>query len=509
MNDTTAPGIRYIEIPLSHITPDPGQVRRAFDAEALQQLAESIRANGVIQPIGVRSTPDGSDGTRHICPYQIIAGERRWRASAIAGRQTIPAVVRDDLSPVEIETLQVLENLQRQDLQLGELASGVRKLVAAIGFERTCSQLGKSPAWVSKHASLGDLPPPVLDLIHDGILDSADTAKELGQLYELERAKAELYIGRWRGEVNRWGYPLRGGNDEPHEPDDDDGALDQATAEELRERRATSEMADRPTRAELRTQLTIAREAERRREEARIARAAGKSDPEAAARKAEEKRKKAAEADRERAYQQKYRQLQKDGDEYAAAKNIQIARLAYGQEVPASRLDRPFDVTRLYLGAHGRPRLPASAAGLRYEFAVEGSAREIAPALELICPGQHLTADISDVPLHVARQIEDLIGRELDWCYSAKLTGEEIDARLSAAAERQPQTAAELERRDGAKLKASDAYDAYRAWCEGVRHCQVLAPTSNVYGEAWAGAGVKKVRSNGIHYLDVALKEAP
>lgn len=129
MNAAAAPASLVQDIPLGMIFPDPNQVRREFDEEALQQLAESIREHSVIQPIVVR--PVDKTGA---APYELIAGERRWRASQLAGKETIPAVIRADLIGQDVSVLQILENLQRQDLSLSETAAGVEKKRLTAGY---------------------------------------------------------------------------------------------------------------------------------------------------------------------------------------------------------------------------------------------------------------------------------------------------------------------------------------------------------------------------------------
>ena len=216
-------------IPLAHIQPDAQQVRRVFDEEKMLSLAASIRASGVIQPIVVRTTPAAPDGTASLVPYQIIAGERRWRASAIAGLDQIPATVRDDLSEADAVVLQAVENFQRDDLTLGETASAVKKLVDAIGTTETHKKLGKSMPWVSKHARIGELPKEIVQLIDDQIIDSADIAFELASL-------KELVDGDDTGTLMPWRYTTR---------------IDDARSKML-------------TRAELREHLNDCREEQRR-----------------------------------------------------------------------------------------------------------------------------------------------------------------------------------------------------------------------------------------------------
>ena len=153
----------YHLLPLHKVEPNPDQPRRDFDEEELQQLAESIAEHGVIQPLTVRLLPSGY--------YQIIAGERRWRASRLAGLNEIPAVVieADDRKATE---LALIENLQRQDLNPVEEALGYQSLIADYGLtqEETAKSVGKSRPAVANALRLLQLCPEVLEMLRCGKL---------------------------------------------------------------------------------------------------------------------------------------------------------------------------------------------------------------------------------------------------------------------------------------------------------------------------------------------------
>jgi ParB/RepB/Spo0J family partition protein len=193
MPDTTHPTEAVAtRLALASIDRDPAQWRKYFDEAALHELADSIRAHGIIQPIVVRPVT-ATDGTRLVEPadYLIVAGERRWRASHIAGLAEVPAIIRTDLDADEVMVLQVLENLQREGLTLPETAAGVHALVGQIGTAKAAQQLGKSEAWVSKHARIGELDPRVQQLVDDGALTSADLAHDVHRLLQdCERGEA-------------------------------------------------------------------------------------------------------------------------------------------------------------------------------------------------------------------------------------------------------------------------------------------------------------------------------
>lgn len=157
---TGAPGIQ--SIPVASIRPHPGQPRRYFDDGALEELARSIAARGVIQPIVVRPHEGG---------YQIVAGERRWRAAQRAHLHEIPAVVRDFS---ETETLEValVENIQRQDLNAIEEAEAYQRLISDFGHsqEELAKLVHKSRSHVANMIRLLALPQPVRDMVADGRL---------------------------------------------------------------------------------------------------------------------------------------------------------------------------------------------------------------------------------------------------------------------------------------------------------------------------------------------------
>ena len=157
-------------LPIRLIDPNRDQPRRTFDEAALQELADSIRAVGVIQPIIVR--PDGER-------YTIIAGERRYRATRLAGLDEIPAIVRDWDGQRRLEAA-LIENLQRDDLNPVEEAMGVRQLMDEAGLtqEEAAKRLGKSRPAVANLLRLLTLPDSVLELLKSGKL-SAGHARAL------------------------------------------------------------------------------------------------------------------------------------------------------------------------------------------------------------------------------------------------------------------------------------------------------------------------------------------
>ncbi|NYF32763.1 ParB/RepB/Spo0J family partition protein [Sphingopyxis sp. JAI108] len=161
---TPVSGDAVQHVGVGSIRPLPGQPRRHFDENAIAELADSIGLRGLLQPIIVRRSPDG-DG------YQLVAGERRWRAAQRAGLHQIPALVRelDDAATYEIA---LVENIQRQDLNAIEEASAYRRLIEDFGHnqEALAKLVGKSRSHVANLMRLLDLPESVQELVGDGSL---------------------------------------------------------------------------------------------------------------------------------------------------------------------------------------------------------------------------------------------------------------------------------------------------------------------------------------------------
>lgn len=155
----------YQLLPIYKVEPNPDQPRHDFDEEELQSLSESISQHGVVQPLTVRELPGGY--------YQIIAGERRWRAARMANLSEIPAVIieADDRKAME---LALIENLQRQDLNPVEEALGYRTLMEDYGLtqEQAAQQVGKSRPSVANALRLLNLCPEVLEAVRKGALSA-------------------------------------------------------------------------------------------------------------------------------------------------------------------------------------------------------------------------------------------------------------------------------------------------------------------------------------------------
>jgi ParB family chromosome partitioning protein len=156
-------GAELRELHVDLVAPNPGQPRKRFDDEALQALADSVKERGVLQPVLVRPRPGGT--------YELVAGERRWRAARLAGLETLPALVqeRDDARSLEDA---LIENMAREDLNPIEAARAVAGLVEELGLtrEEVGRRVGRSRVAVSNLLRLLDLPDEALALVEDGSL---------------------------------------------------------------------------------------------------------------------------------------------------------------------------------------------------------------------------------------------------------------------------------------------------------------------------------------------------
>ena len=165
MDDTPASGSSAInEIPLSQISPNPDQPRTNFDEEALDDLAASIRELGIIQPLSLRKT--GPDS------YQIIAGERRFRAASRAGLDSVPAYIRT-ANEAELTEMALIENIQREDLNAIEIALTFKKLIEQYQLtqERLSERIGKKRATIANFLRLLRLPADVQLGLRDKLVD--------------------------------------------------------------------------------------------------------------------------------------------------------------------------------------------------------------------------------------------------------------------------------------------------------------------------------------------------
>lgn len=193
MSSKKSPG-EIREVPVDLIRPGSQQARRYFNPDALSELAESIRESGVVQPVVLRTRVWG---------YELLAGERRWRAAQQAGLHEIPAVIRDDLSDTEAFVVGLIENLQRESLTPLETAAGLKRLgeIFELTHEEIGERVGKSREYVSNYLRLLNLAPPVQALVNEGHLHPGH-AKVLAGVATDEQV-------RWADEVIRHKLSVR------------------------------------------------------------------------------------------------------------------------------------------------------------------------------------------------------------------------------------------------------------------------------------------------------------
>ena len=184
---STPPGTRPAELPLDAIAPNPHQPRRAFDDAGLAELASSMKSNGVIQPVVVRQVTDTSGIGQ--TTYQLIAGERRFRAAKLAGLETIPAIIRDVDSFTQAQ-MALVENIQREDLNALDRPQGYRALLDQLGLTQAelAVRLGEDRSSIANFLRLLDLSPPVQALVREG---------------RLSVGHAKLLVGAERSEQER------------------------------------------------------------------------------------------------------------------------------------------------------------------------------------------------------------------------------------------------------------------------------------------------------------------
>ena len=175
----------YRLLPLHRVEPNPDQPRQDFDQEELEALAESIRQHGILQPLTVRETGQGY--------YQIIAGERRWRAARLAELSEVPAIVVEADNKKAME-LALIENLQRQDLNTVEEALGYQSLMNEFGLtqEEAAARVGKSRPAVANSLRLLTLPEAVLEMLREGSL----TAGHAKAILMIKTASRQLEAAR-------------------------------------------------------------------------------------------------------------------------------------------------------------------------------------------------------------------------------------------------------------------------------------------------------------------------
>lgn len=221
--NTLDDGVSTVTLPLDEIIPNREQPRKQFDEEALADLSASIAQHGVLQPLLVRPMPDGS--------YQLVAGERRWRASRMAGLTEVPVVVRD-MDEQESAELALIENLQREDLNPMEEAIGYRTLMESYGMtqEQTAQVVNKSRPAVANALRLLQLPEAVTDLVASGKLAAGHARTVLafeGEEAQIAAANAAVDKGLSVRELEKMAKSAKAKPRAPKEPKKQDSFYDE------------------------------------------------------------------------------------------------------------------------------------------------------------------------------------------------------------------------------------------------------------------------------------------
>ncbi|KJZ19410.1 ParB/RepB/Spo0J family partition protein [Loktanella sp. S4079] len=185
---TDAPRRPDLMVPVEHVVPNPDQPRRTFAEEALQELASSIAEKGIIQPLIVRKSPSNSDN------YEIVAGERRWRAAQIAKLHEIPVLLRE-YTDTEVLEVAIIENIQRADLNAVDEATGYRQLMDRFGHtqEQLATALGKSRSHIANFLRLLNLPNEVLDYLVQGQISAGHARALVGHDRAVEIAREIIH----------------------------------------------------------------------------------------------------------------------------------------------------------------------------------------------------------------------------------------------------------------------------------------------------------------------------
>jgi ParB family chromosome partitioning protein len=191
--EAATPGVRVLDLPLASIVPNPHQPRREFNDASLAELAASLKSTGMIQPIIVR--PDGQGGDT----YQLIAGERRWRAAKLADLPTLPAIVRDVDGPTQAQ-MALIENIQREDLNPLDRARAYQTLLQHLGLTQAelAGRLGEDRSTITHFLRVLELPESVqafigegrLTLAHAKLLNGVTDPAEQQRLAELAVAQS-------------------------------------------------------------------------------------------------------------------------------------------------------------------------------------------------------------------------------------------------------------------------------------------------------------------------------
>lgn len=493
-------------LPLNAIQPDPDQLRKHFDTEALRSLADSLAAEGQIQPILVRPI----DGGR----FQIISGERRWRASAIAGLPTIKADVVEGSDAGRIKVLQLVENLQREDLALLETISGCAALVQGVGLQAAAARIGKSESWVSQRATLNEAAPKVQVLIEAGKLQDVEVAHIAGQIAAIDADEGQAFIERlenkngWHGAMTR---------------EKARAALKEVKGAVRRKQQMAAEAAKREKlEAEAKTRQAAIKEQAKA---AQKAAAKGEKPPAEQLPLVPPPPKDESQWDRQRR-EQAEAWVTREPEMRKIARDSKKLILTALEET-LGKPDRRFVFHVGMLDNFACSAVPNKASAGFLKVEVRGGSTDAGLVLDAVAPdhkiGFHVRATIDQL-----RQIEAITGEPVfitEYPHVKAIVVSTADIGIRAIHGAQKETASgpptqpalnstelvgqylkeRTKRQALARTKASELYNDYAAWC-GKKRLTPLSFQSNEFGAAIAAASIEKIRSNGIRYQGVALK---
>lgn len=355
------------------------QIRKEFAPEELQELADSIKVDGLIQPVVVRKVKGPEASER----FELVAGERRCRAAKLAGLEAIRAEVHEGLDDAGVQVLQLVENVQRVDLSLSEQCDGVAALVkqlegveAKTGLQNAAAKLGKSLAWVSRRAGLVSAPPEVKKLIKTGKLTDVEIASGLAELQQVAPKKDFQDVIDMVANPNPYDQPI--------------------------------------DREYIREQVRDAKEAIKQKAKAAADRKAGKKKP----LNEWEKRQAAERAEQERK-RERWKVIGPIGD--AFAKN---AKAVLGFSVRAPHYDGYYP-----------PPAPASLETMEFILEISGSAQDVKEAVSKsgVTVKLDMPWGIAGLTPDQALKIEQVVGRKLRWSDHSKLKGKQLAALAARA----------------------------------------------------------------------------
>jgi len=180
------------DIPVDSLKKGQYQPRHDSDDDKLNELADSIKSKGVLQPLIIRSLPDGM--------HEIVAGERRWRAAKIAGLNSVPCIVRK-VSNQDALTMALIENIDRKDMSIADESEGIKNLIDQLGsLKQAAREIGKPESWVSKRYRIVSAPKFVIDFMKAGYSRDVEGYYELSKLADANEKAAQEIIAEWERE---------------------------------------------------------------------------------------------------------------------------------------------------------------------------------------------------------------------------------------------------------------------------------------------------------------------